>query len=257
MASVHSDNLTHLREHLRVEEAVLSLDDSGSLATHAGIFQVADIANLQSAVHEGFLNESHLGNVLLNCGIDLLPESRYAAHDGGSHLLDSLLNEFRVLVDIHADTLGDSEVGPCTLKDVRQRQEAERNVVLRVVVEASLVHCNSCIEVVVGKNHTLGHTRGARSVDEAGNVGRHGCIFATLHLAAARSRGCSTKLQQAVPRDSGGIIGFELDVGAIGDDLLQSAVLTSHLASNIVVFLAAHAQNVRPGVGNDVINFAL
>ena len=193
MASVHSDNLTHLREHLRVEEAVLSLDDSGSLAAQADVFQVADIANLQSAVHEGFLNESHLGNVLLNGGIDLLPESRYAAHDGGSHLLDSLLNEFRVLVDIHADTLGDSEVGPCTLKDVRQRQEAERNVVLRVVVEATLVHCNSCIEVVVGKNHTLGHTRGTRSVDEAGNVGRHCCIFTTLHLAAASRRSGSSQ----------------------------------------------------------------
>ena len=99
--------------------------------------------------------------MLLHALVYFLPVARHIAHHRGTYLRHQLHDALWIGHDRHFDTCGKTVVDPELLKDMAQREEVDRDIVISQRREEILVPLHLCEDHVMGDLHPLGRTRSA------------------------------------------------------------------------------------------------
>ncbi len=86
------------------------------------------------------------------------------------HLAYRVLDVTRIMVDVHLHALQQAEECPCLLKDVAQRKEADRSILVGQHRQSLEVNVERGIEAVVSEHRTLGLAGSSRSVKQSCKV---------------------------------------------------------------------------------------
>ena len=99
----NADGATQPLEDFFLKVLILPLDQGGSLLAESGIFQVPCLAHADGLLDHHAHHGLGVGQVVIDGGIDLLPEAGHAAHIVGLHILNGTLYLLGIIVDGYTD----------------------------------------------------------------------------------------------------------------------------------------------------------
>ena len=99
--------------------------------------------------------------MLLDTLVNLLPVAWHIAHSRGSDLRHQFHNTLRIGYYHHLDSGSKTVVDPELLKDMAQREEVDRDIVISQRREEILVTLHLCEDHVMGDLHPLWRARSA------------------------------------------------------------------------------------------------
>ena len=154
---------THQTQHRLVVQTVAKRQGKWRAPSMTQVVYVVLTANTEGMIEKTLLHTSRMVDTVFHCNIDFLPEARHCRHTGGMSLTHRLLNLTRIGVDNKLRPLGECQVGPSALEDMRERQEADYPIALTHRDTLVISHKGRGI-LPIRKHHTLAFSRGAAGV---------------------------------------------------------------------------------------------
>ena len=119
----NSDGMFELGEDVLVPERVFLFKEPGDAGSAAPVVEVSPLTAFQGTSHHETLHSRHGGYLLVDRGINLLPESGDAAHHVGMNGVDCVLNKPRVIIHGYRYAFCQTVETPGFLQDVAHRKE--------------------------------------------------------------------------------------------------------------------------------------
>ncbi len=185
-------------------------------------------------------------------GVDLFVEAWNGAHDRRSRLAQALDDLSRVACVDVGHAVADHVEAPGALEDVGQWKKAQRHVPF-AHPEALVMGEEGVMEVGVVKHHALGLPRGARGVDERGQVLRGGAGEPCVENVSLPRR---APLLKKVPPEHAPRVAAQVRPLVEHDDYGRRQAGLRDARDAVVLGLAAREEDPDGGIADDVAGLA-
>ena len=245
------DLLAHETQHGLVHQVVFHVEPHRRALTPSKIFHIALASNLERIVEDAALQGRGIVHAVFHSLVNFLPEAGHGAHACGMGLAHALLDFLGIGIDDELCTFRQGEIGPATLKDMREGKEVDHPVLARHI-DATAVGCEGGVIHTVSENDTLGRSRGATGVEDIADVIKR-CLFPqVLNLRLAGK--FLAKGDEVAKIEGVGIVGGDAHAGVEDHDALQRRAEGEDAVSLIVLLLFTDKDDLHLGILNHILN---
>ena len=149
---LYSDGLFQQSIDSLLIKLIFQLNHSGRRLTHPQIIQIMDTAYFNSIQHQHFFYSGGLGYFFLNAGVHFLPKTRDTTHQCRTDFFNGCLDIGRTKIDADLYALMHTEISPCLLKHMGQRQEVHRNILIGHIYQTDIMN-TECFQIARMMQH--------------------------------------------------------------------------------------------------------
>ena len=129
-----------------------------------------DSADLNRIQHQCLLQSCRFTDLFLYTGVYLLPETGNAAHQCRTDFFNGSLNICRTEIDTYLHSLVNTEIAPCFLEHMCQREEVHRNILVGHCRQAFVMRMELLQIARMVQHHTFRFPRRTGSIKDVSQI---------------------------------------------------------------------------------------